>query len=243
MKYTLLILFTFGTLSASAGYDLAIIHDADGFTNIRSGPGTHFKVIDTLFNEDFFYYEIDECSDWAKLTAWKGSQIEGYIHTSRIQQVSRLDSKKQKTLITKILIQQRKIAGGMRNSKDSLDRYKYAQERNFYNDAKYEPVLQVLPHYFCATRDTQIIDLFFETMWADKGSASEIPGIYICDCFVCNPDLVSARLNKLQSKEQKLLILDKIAYGLMEHFQVDQDGNSSDKKYNELMARVSKLRD
>jgi uncharacterized protein YgiM (DUF1202 family) len=79
LKYYILTFVSFCSLSLLAQSELAIINDSDRFTNVRSGPGTSFEVIDTLFNEDFFYFKFDDNSDWAKVTAWKGKQIEGFI--------------------------------------------------------------------------------------------------------------------------------------------------------------------
>ncbi|SFS81399.1 hypothetical protein SAMN04488006_0177 [Lutibacter maritimus] len=245
MKYYILTLLTFCSLSLFAQNGPAIINDSDGFTNVRLGPGTDFEVIDTLFNEDFFYFKTDGNSDWAKVTAWKGRQIEGFIHKSRIQEVKKLDSKSRKEIIIKVLDRQRTLADNFRaawKAKDSLAYRTTVKELESYNDTKYDPILQVIPEYFCSTSDIEIIDKFFATMWADKGSANEMPSFSIGDCFICNPDLVLERLNKIIDKEQKELILDHIEWGLMNHFEVDEDGNSDSKEYNELIERIKKER-
>lgn len=87
IKFYILTLLTFCSLTLFAQNGPSIINDSDGFTNVRLGSGTEFEVIDTLFNEDFFYFKLEENSDWAKVTVWKGRQIEGFIHKSRIQEV------------------------------------------------------------------------------------------------------------------------------------------------------------
>lgn len=245
LKYYILTILIFCSLSLLAQNGPAIINDSDGFTNVRSGPGTDFEVIDTLFNEDFFYFKFDNNSDWAKVTAWKGRQIKGYIHKSRIQEVKNLDNNSLKKIILKVLDRQRTLADSFRaawKAKDSLAYRTTGRELEHYSDTKYNPILQVIPEYFCTTNDIKIIDKFFATMWADQGSANEMPSFSIGDCFICNPDLVIERLDKVTDKEQKKLILDHIEWGLLNHFDVDKDGNSDDKEFNDLIERVNKER-
>jgi hypothetical protein len=221
----------------------AIINDSDGFTNVRIGPSTDDEVIDTLFNEDFFYFTLVENSDWAKVTAWKGRQIEGFIHKSRIQEVKNLDNNSIKEMTLRVLERQRTLADNFRaawKAKDSLAYRTTVKELEHYSETKYDPILQIIPEYFCSTNDDEIINKFFATMWADKGSANEMPSFSIGDCFICNPDLVIERINIITDNEQKKLIIGHIEWGLMNQFDVDEDGNSEDKKYNELIEKLKK---
>jgi uncharacterized protein YgiM (DUF1202 family) len=245
LKLNILTFLTFCSLALSAQNGPAIINDSDGFTNVRSGPGIDFDVIDTLFSEDFFYFKLENNSDWAKVTAWKGRQIEGFIHKSRIQEVKNLGNKSLKEIIIKVLDRQRILADSFRaawKAKDSLAYRTNVRKLGHYSDTKYDPILQVIPKYFCSTNDIKIIDKFFATMWADQGSANEMPSFSIGDCFICNPDLVIERLDKVTDKEQKKLILDHIEWGLMNHFDIDDDGNSTDKEFNDLIEKVNKER-
>ncbi len=243
LKYYILTILTFCTLSLLAQNGPAVIKDSDGFTNVRSGPGKNFEVVDTLLNEDFFYFKFDKNTDWVKITAWKERQIEGFIHKSRIQELKNLDNKALKKIIIKVLDRQRTLANNFRaawKSKDSLAYRITVRELENYNDTKYDPILQIIPNYFCSTNDPEIIDKFFATMLADKGSANEMPSFSIGDCFICNPDLIIERLDKITEKKQKKIILDNIEWGLMNHFEVDEDGNSDNKEYNELIERIKK---
>jgi hypothetical protein len=77
-------------------------------------------------------------------------------------------------------------------------------------------------------------------MWSDKGSANEMPSFSIGDCFICNAELVIERLDKITDNEQKKLIIGHIEWGLMNQFDVDEEGNSEGIKYNELIEKLKK---
>jgi len=243
--YILTILTFFCSLTLLAENKLGIINDPDGFVNVRSGPGKDFKVVDTLFTDDFFYFNFPDNSDWAKVTAWKGRQVEGFIHKSRIQTVLNLDLQKQKTLISKVLDRHRILADNFQNAwkaKDSLAYRTTVRESEFYSDTKYDPILDILPNYFCSTNDIEVLQLFFATMWADKGSANEMPSFSIGDCFICNPDLVIEQLAKIKNSEQKKSIFDHIEWGLINHFGVAEDTKSDNKEFNKLKALLDNER-
>ena len=240
---TLLVFFCSQTLFAENR--LAIINDQDGFTFIRSGEGKDFTVVDTLFTDDLFYFQFIANSEWVKITAWKGRQIEGFVHKSSIQEVEKLDGKKQKELITKILDKQRVLADTFQNASNSNDSIAYTttvRELEFYNDTKYDPILTILPKYFCLTKDIEILQLFFSTMWADKGSANEMPSFSIGSCFICNTDLVIEQLDKIKNFEQKNFILNHIEWGLLNNFEVDESGKSENKEFNKLKTSLDNER-
>ena len=211
--YILSILTFFCSLTLLAESRLAIINDPDGFTFVRSGPGIEFNVVDTLFAEDYFYFQLTEGSEWVKVTAWKGKQIDGFVHKSRIQEFEKLDSKKQQELITRTLEKQRILADNFQYAwklKDNQAYKKAVNELEFHNDTKYDPILLILPKYYCSTNDTIVLQLFFATMWADKGSANEMPSLSIGSCFVCNPDRVIGLLTGIKNNEQKKLCFGHI---------------------------------
>ena len=123
-------------------------------------------------------------------------------------------------------------------AKDSLAYRKSIREVESYGDIKYDPILQVIPEYFCSTNDVEIIDKFFATMWANRVSANEMSSFSIGDCFICNTELVIERLEKITDNKQKKLIIVHIKWGLMNKFNVYEEGNSEDKKYNELIGKL-----
>ena len=240
-KYILTILSFLCTLTIFAERKLAIISDPDGFTNVRSGQGIEFSVIDTIKKDEFFYCDLTEKGEWIKILPMKSKQIEGYIHRSGIQLVENFDYKKQKELIAQILNRQKILADNFQTICGhgyNMDHITAREELELYNDIKYSPILDILQKYFCSTNDTEILQLFFSTMWADSGSANELPSFAIGKCFVCKTNIIIAQLKKIQNVEQKELIFDRIEWGLLNYFSVDENEKSNNKEFNKLKKRL-----
>jgi hypothetical protein len=75
-------------------------------------------------------------------------------------------------------------------------------------------------------------------MWADKGSANEMPSYSIGKCFICNPDLVVEQLAKIKNTEQRKSTFDQIEWGLLNNFNVDENGKSDNREFTKLKARI-----
>lgn len=242
-KYILFILTIFCISKAFADNKLARINDPDGFTNIRSGQGKDFSIVATIDTTDFFYCDPTTKNDWVKIGAMKwqnGKQIEGYIHRTRIQLIEKLDDKKQKELLTEILRKQKNLAENFQKTRKIKENKEARNKIELYSDIKYSPILEILPKYFCATSDTTIIELFFSTIWADKGSANEIPSFTIGECFICKPDLVIRELEKLTNKREKKFIIDEIEWGLLNYFEVGENGKSNNPEFKKLKLKLEK---
>jgi len=235
--YILTIVTFFCSVALFAEGIIGIIKDPDGFTLVRSGQGKEFNVVDTLFADDIFDLQFINHSDWASVSIWKGKKIEGFVHKSSIQEVEKLDPKNQKLLISKILDKHRILAGHFQKvmtERDSLAIMAAIQELEYHSDTKYDPILSIIPKYVCITKDTEILDLLFATIWADRGSANEMPSFAIGSCFVCNPNLVIKQLTKIQNNEQKKILFDNIEWGLLNHFNIDNNGNPNNKEFRKF---------
>lgn len=60
----------------------AVINDSDGYTNVRSGQGTKYEIIDRV-SEGEVFYTIPQQSDWWPVRT-KDNKL-GYMHRSRIR--------------------------------------------------------------------------------------------------------------------------------------------------------------
>lgn len=247
MRIVLFILTLFLTLTSKAENKLARIKDSDGYTNIRNGKGNEFPVIATLARDELFYCDQTN-SDWLKIIALKwqnGKQIEGYIHKSRVQLIETLDLKSKQELLKQILLKQKSLADSFQRafkSKDSLGYNSTLKELETHAENRYSPVLAILPKYFCETKDTALLQLFFATMWADNGSADEMPSMAIGDCFICQTDIVARQAGMIKNKEQRQSIYSDIEWGLVNHYDVDESGKSKDKDFNRLKKRLDNER-
>ena len=239
---------------------LARIVDKDQFTNVRSGQGLSFEVVDTVRAHEFFYCEPTQASDWYKVTLLKwyrhsGEQITGYIHKSRVQIIEDLKISDQSVIILSVLKKEKQLADRFleTNKKynrvldkwddknDSVAYKKAVGELEPYSETTYSAILQILPKVFCNTKDMTIIENFISTMWSDKGSASEEPSFSIGKCFACDPKLLSARVRQIKNKEEKELIVNHIEWGLLNIFSVDEK-ESTDTKYLGLKNQLEKVR-
>lgn len=211
-KIVIFIPLFFCSLTIMAEKELCVINDLDGFTNVRSGKGVGFAVVDKLTQEDFFYADLGESQEWIKVIAVKwsdGSEIEGYVHRSRIQPVRTLSAEQQGKLLKDILTEQLILTQAF--IKD--DSYRSELER--YDDYRYSPVLEILPQYICKTKDAAILQLFYSVLWADSGSANEVPSYIIGECFICNSEFVIKQLELLSNIERQNLVFEHIEWGLL----------------------------
>ena len=236
-------------MTVKADEKLARINDKDGFTNIRNGEGTDFKVVGTVNKDDFFYCELTN-SEWYKVTALKwteaGSQLEGYIHKSKVQFIDDLPDTTKKRIIETIFETQKQSANKFQNawrSKDSLAYQTTVRALEDYSDNKYSPILPIFAYYFCKTRDIGTLNKLFATIWADKSSANEEPSFTLGDCFVCNSDIVLKQLKNIKSKEQRQLLISDIEWGLRFRFNMpDEDLGIPDNPNKKQIEEFSKLK-
>lgn len=246
MLFTILsLVYCTSTLMAEKQFELAIIKDKDGYTNIRSDPGLEYKVVSVIRKGDFFYFE-DSTSDWLKVQTIYS--VSGYVHRSRIQPVKTLKLPEKRKIILEVLNRQKNNALQFRNSVNGADstlnamQEKVVKEHAIYNDDKYDPVLSFLPGYFCASKDSGIIDLFIETLWADNGSADESAPDALSDCFKCQPELISDKLKHIINKEERDYLIDGIVFGLMQQYDSDDPKDIKDQKFIKYHKMLQKIR-
>jgi hypothetical protein len=220
------------TVAMSQGR-LARVVDGGAPVSVRSGQGNQFVAIAQLNKDDLFYCEKTN-GDWIRVTTLqiaKGSRIEGYIH-SKVQFIEDLDSKSQKLFITNILNKHKTLAEAFYKAKGNESLSKEAHTRlESDDDTKYTPMLSVLPKYFCTTKDTALLQQFFATLIADKGSPNETPHSAAADCYVCHPDLVIELLKHIADKDNRYVVISQMELGLLIHFDVDFNHPTDNSEY------------
>ena len=60
----------------------AVINDPDGYTNVRSGPGTQYEVLSKIVDNETFYV-VSQRGSWWQVRTQDGKY--GYMHRSRIK--------------------------------------------------------------------------------------------------------------------------------------------------------------
>jgi len=239
----------FFCLTVKAEMEVARINDKDGFTNIRDGQGTEFKIVGTINADDFFSCE-QTTADWWKVSALKWTdrwkQIEGYIFKDKVQFLSKLPDTTKQKLIQTIFAKQKDLASKFRSFDSATYRSTISALEN-YSDIKYSPILPIFSDYFCKTKDSITLKQFFATLWADKGSANEMPSFALGDCFICHSDIVLRQLKSMKNKAQLNLLVSHIEWGLRSHFNVPEEGldlpeNTNKKEVDDFNRLVKKLK-
>ncbi|WP_425051313.1 SH3 domain-containing protein [Psychromarinibacter sp. S121] len=61
----------------------AVVVDPDGYTNIRSGPGTNYPIVGRVYVDELDMQAIPTNQDWWEVRTYGGT--EGWMHASRIE--------------------------------------------------------------------------------------------------------------------------------------------------------------
>lgn len=227
--------------------ETARIKDKDGFTNVRSGKGTQYPVIATLDTSDLFFCDRSN-DEWIKiiiLTKFTDiSNVEGYIHKSSIEFLEDIDINSKKELLEKTLnTYQKKLKHcyNLRQTKEYDKTNTVCWEASGYSDRYYSPILEILPSYLLLSNDTNVLQLFYATIWEDKGSANETPAIIVATCYMNQPDFIIDQTLLLDNKELRSMILNDIEHGLDIHS--DHYNELELKKANRLVDQLNTVRE
>lgn len=215
----------------------ALIKDKDGYTNVRSGAGTNYAVVDTLFVEDFFFYKGSLEDSWVKVVAWKGRSVEGFVHSSRVQLVRDLPLQQQEKLLTTILTNRESHARRRTQAFEQGEFFAFrdseeSKRNRLYHDSKYDPMMAVLPGYFCQTKDVKLLQVFLSTLAADEGSANELPPAALGNCFKCAPDLVMKQVLATENPKERELLLGHLEFGISDLMYTDRE------RFQKLQSRI-----
>ncbi|MFC6999826.1 SH3 domain-containing protein [Rufibacter roseus] len=116
MKNLILLVVLF-LMNAVASAQVAIIQDKDGYTNVREKPNGQSNIIHRINNNEAFWYINDERKsdeEWVlvyipknpySLGSTQSDYIEGYIHTSRLKPLEKLQPYKGEDFSFKYLLE------------------------------------------------------------------------------------------------------------------------------------------
>jgi len=253
------------TFSIYGQSDLARINDEDGFTLLRNGQSIDSAIIDTIYENDFFYC-VQSNSDWFEITALKLDRpgyllLKGFMHKSRIQIIDDLNKEELKDLIERVFEKYENLGIELNNfvlrdtydyesktwnsKKDSLDFKDIYQRNNDYSEKYFSPILKTFSNYFCKSQDIETFNLFINTLLAHKGSANEMLSFTLGECFICEPELIQKQLKSIKNPNELELMIDHIDWGLQNLFWTEEDGYNepSSQEYLNFKKRLELLRE
>jgi|GEM_PF-2557111 len=222
-KLFAVLLFSFcvcNSVSAQQKSMLAIINDADGYTNIRKGKSTHTEIVGTIDTGELFYC-YPSTDSWLRVESLKQRADDtypyGYISKNKIQVIDSLSNAQQKNIINNIFTLEAAL-------------YRKSNTQNIkwtgYHDSHFDVILKFYDKYFCKTVDSASLKVLFRVMCLENGSADEAPMWVAARCYVCQPAIVLDLVKDFKLKKDKELLYNAIEWGLQNIFYKKGDGDN-----------------
>jgi hypothetical protein len=245
-KFLFLYFLTFWSLSAnSQERKTGIINDPDGYTNIRTGKGSSFEVIEKLYTDELFAYVDSTNQNWLKIWITKCNcdtphrlynQIEGYVHRSRIQDVDELPRVKRKLLFSKIFETELELYNKFINATDrSSKEYQLLNgKRKVFHDYQFDGSLRSFTNYACEFKDEELVGQYINLMESQEGSADEAPTYALGRMFVCDPDWTFKQIRS------HMTLMDQLEWGLVNviYRMPNEEADEHKRKYNKLRTAI-----
>ena len=210
---------------------------------VRAKASEASESLFTFNDGDFFYCEPATDSLWMKISIFprEYATTEGYIPRINVRLIEALIPAQKKELITKILTTHQSLAEEFRRSvHETPEKHKVAREKlEYHNNVKYMYALDITPSYLHSTGDGSILKLLFGTVYADRGSAGEFPGIVLARCLVDKPELTMSLIEEIADKEERVHIIRKMEFGLLNYY--DQQKGDLEQQRNSLQEKLQKL--
>lgn len=222
-----------------------IINDPDGYTNIRSGKGSSFEVIEKLYEDELFVYVDSADQNWLKVSITKCNcdtpyrlynQIKGYVHRSRIKDVNELSKTKRKSLFAKIFETELELYNKIISATDRKSKeYKHLNGKiKVFHDYQFNASLTSFTNYVCEFKDEELVDQYMNLMESQEGSADEAPTYALGRMFVCDPDWTFKQIRK------HITLMNQLEWGLVNviYSMPAEEADEHKRKYNELRVSV-----
>ncbi|WKN43521.1 SH3 domain-containing protein [Tunicatimonas pelagia] len=175
---------------------LAIINDADGYTNVRDGKSSQSNIIDKIYKNELFYFHPEAGENW--LIVNKFWNVYGYVHRSRIQSIETLTTDSKISLIRDIFKKEQSFIKSRKAGEQT------SEEWISHHEKKYDPILEITEELICQTKNEELLKLLLTNMKLDTGSADEAPMWALGAIYVCNPDWTIKQIKLTQSTSLKV---------------------------------------
>lgn len=192
-RLVLLLLSVFSSISYS-DFALAIIQDDDGYTNIRSGPGSKYEILFTISENEYFLVEKDVSNWW---TVKNGSNL-GYIYRSRVKFVSDMSKAEQ---VRRVLGVYNYLGVDISPEKDPLPPQAI---RTDTLDLRKE-INRIMAELFCYSKDEYVLDAFIRYMTSVDNSENNAENKYFAICRGCDEKIVDDFIGDTYSRNWRYL--------------------------------------
>lgn len=196
-------------------WEYACIQDPDGYTYIRNSPSATTGIEDKV--EPYLIFECAPGPDnwWKVKVPAIDTELEGYIHKSRIRLMKNLPDTTVRRMILQTLqeglrLQQirqnltakRDRKDGKFTPKDNNDLLLASEDVQGFIFARYITLQSFLPEYICRTKDSLVMRAYF---WPTPSKALhfENNSPALSRCFLCHPEWVMQIVRTLPIKDQQ----------------------------------------
>lgn len=205
MKYLfcLIPLFLVST-SSSAQLLWAQINDPDGYTNVRSGPGTQHPIVGQIQDGVVFGFMEEQDSNWWRVS---NQNVRGYMHRSRIDQLLPSESKRGEMVPASYYLNHPDVSESAKAH--------YRGEFKVSDDNKTFALLDEVTRASDELRPFYILILFRITAISD-GALSEVMGGYVSEYLAKYPAETMRYFNCIEYRRYKQYFIEFAAFSEMD---------------------------
>ncbi len=149
----------------------------------------------------------------------------GFVPADQVALINELPLAAQKVLFDSIFRAYQQLADTFRvqiAASKQTNQTAMRQRVEAFNDEKFDPLLGEFADYFRKSQDTATLQQLFATLWADRGSQSEMPSVALAQCFANHPERVIAALRQLDTEACEAM-LEIIAHGIDNQIYLDDN--------------------
>lgn len=206
--------------SAVGQFQLAVFVHRSPSWHLASGPTAQRQP--AQFG-DFIYCEKNPQSWWPAQSVVDHQS--GFVPADQVALINELPLAAQKVLFDSIFRAYQQLADTFRvqiAASKQTNQTAMRQRVEAFNDEKFDPLLGEFADYFRKSQDTATLQQLFATLWADRGSQSEMPSVALAQCFANHPERVIAALRQLDTEACEAM-LEIIAHGIDNQIYLDDN--------------------
>lgn len=204
---------------------LAVIHDSDGYTNVREGKSNKSEIIGRINTNEPFSIK-DSGESWIEIykpTYFK--PLVGFVHKSRIQVINELPRSGKRHIIKNIFEEELRLI-----------KLKDWEGYHDHHEPRFDFILDFAGDFIVSTKDNELLTLLIQTIKINVGSADEKPISILGGIFLREPDWTIEQIERIGVDAD---FIDKLEFGF-DNAVFDLKENPS--RISELKAKLAKLK-